>query len=236
MVKFGSLYIVATPIGNYADISSRAIDVLNSSDAIICEEFREASTLLKKIGIQGKQLLQLNEHSEQESSEEFILLMVKGKNLALISDAGTPGFADPGPYLIKRCVEMNIPVRAIPGPSSLMAAISLSPLPLKEFFFAGFLPRKDNERKSKFLSLRDLNNSLILMDTPYRLGKLLDEVKGNFGPRKLVTLAIDLTLENEELLHGTIQDICAKVKGRKGEFILIVHKNPSQQNQKLIFS
>lgn len=222
--EIGSLNIVATPIGNFGDITFRALEVLKACDTVICEEFRIASTLLKKVGIEGKTMLQLNEHNLVESSEELILLLLNGNDLALISDAGTPGFADPGTYLIQRCLEMQVPVKAIPGPSSLMAAISLSPLPLDEFFFAGFLPRKDNERKAKILFLKNLKNSIILMDTPYRLGKLLNEIKENFGGGKLATLAIDLTLENEGLFHGSVQEIIRRVGDRKGEFILILHQ------------
>ena len=205
------------------DITFRAHDVLEKADAIICEEFREASTLLKKLDISGKQLLQLNEHNEVEAAEDIIQHLLEGRDLALISDAGTPVFADPGTYLIKRCMQLEIRVTAVPGPSSLMTAISLSPLPLEEFYFAGFIPRKDDQRTSKFQFLKRLNTSIILMDTPYRLGKLLVEVKQNFGPGILVTLALDLTMKSEAVFHGTVQEVIKKTGTRKGEFILIVY-------------
>lgn len=224
LMKSGILYLVATPIGNYADITQRALEVLENADAVICEEFREARTLLKKIGIAGKTLLQLNEHSDAETVEEIIKKLINGKNLALISDAGTPSFADPGTLLVRRCNEMNIPVKAVPGPSSLMAAISLSPLPLDAFFFEGFLPRKAPEREDRLKFLKKLNTSIILMDTPYRLSKLLEEVRKTFGAKKLITLAVDVTMENEALFHGTVQDVIKEVGKRKGEFILIIHQ------------
>lgn len=223
-MKPGTLYVVSSPIGNFRDITLRALDTLEKADAVICEEFREASTLLKKIGISDKQLLQLNEHNELEAAEEFVMQLINGDTLALISDAGTPAFADPGTYLIKRCMELQIPVEAIPGPSSLMTAISLSPLPLEEFFFAGFLPRKEEQRRNKFNFLKRLNTSIVLMDTPYRLGKLLEEVKEFFGAGKLITLAIDLTQESESVIHGPVQEVINKVGSRKGEFILILHQ------------
>ena len=220
----GKLFIVSTPIGNFKDITLRALDTLEKVDAVICEEFREASTLLKKIGVSDKQLLQLNEHNEEEVAEEFVMQLINGHTLALISDAGTPAFADPGTTLIRRCMEMQIPVEAIPGPSSLMAAISLSPYPLDEFFFAGFLPRKEDQRRNKFNFLKRLNTSIVLMDTPYRLGKLLEEVKEFFGTGKLITIAIDLTQQSESVFHGPVQDVIKKADSRKGEFILILHQ------------
>jgi 16S rRNA (cytidine1402-2'-O)-methyltransferase len=220
----GTLYIISTPIGNFKDITLRALNMLEKADAVICEEFREASTLLKKIGIADKQLLQLNEHNEIEVAEELVMQLINGQTLALISDAGTPAFADPGTTLIRRCMELHIPVEAIPGPSSLMAAISLSPYPLDEFFFAGFLPRKEDQRRNKFNLLKRLNTSIVLMDTPYRLGKLLDEVKEFFGAGKLITLAIDLTQKSESVIHGPVQEVIKKANSRKGEFILILHQ------------
>jgi len=143
----GKLYLVATPIGNYRDITLRALDVIKETDAVICEEYRQGSTILKKIGAGKKDLILLNEHNEAEESQAIATEMLRGKTYALISDCGTPAFADPGTHLVRICLEYSIPVIPIPGPSSLMAAISISPLPLERFFFAGFLPRKTEERK-----------------------------------------------------------------------------------------
>jgi 16S rRNA (cytidine1402-2'-O)-methyltransferase len=223
MVSIGKLFIVATPIGNYGDITLRALDILKNVNAVACEEYRLGSTLLKKLGIEQKNLIILNEHNESEGTENAIQALLSGQSIALISDCGTPAFADPGTSLVKRCVEFGIPVTAIPGASSLMAAISLSPLPLDEFYFTGFLPRGESERREKLAFLRTIRIPIILMDTPYRLGKLLSEVKVNFGKNRLITLAIDLTLPVECLFHGPISEISQNVKDRKGEFILILH-------------
>jgi 16S rRNA (cytidine1402-2'-O)-methyltransferase len=223
MITFGKLLIVATPIGNYGDISLRALEVLKTADVIACEEFREGSTLLKKLGIGEKKLTILNEHNDKEGTEEIIQTLLSGQNIALISDCGTPAFADPGTNLVKRCLEYSIPVSSIPGASSLMTAISLSPLPLKEFYFAGFLPRAESERREKLAYLKSLRIPAILMDTPYRMGKLLNEITMAFGKNRLVTLAVDLTMPAESLLHGSVEEISKKVKDRKGEFILIVY-------------
>ena len=135
MIKLGKLFIVATPIGNFGDISLRALETLKSADAVACEEFREGSTLLKKLGIGGKKLMILNEHNEKEGTDEIFQALLSGQAIALVSDCGTPAFADPGTVLVKRCVEYGIPVSSVPGASSLMAAISLSPLAFKRILF-----------------------------------------------------------------------------------------------------
>ncbi len=223
MASIGKLFVVATPIGNYKDISLRALEVLKNSDAVACEEFRLGSTLLKKLGLGEKKFIILNEHNEKEGTEEVIQALLSGQSIALISDCGTPAFADPGTCLIKRCLEYGISVSAIPGASSLMTAISLSPLPLKEFYFAGFLPRTESERRERLAFLKSLRMPIIFMDTPYRMGKLLGEITLNFGKNHLITLAVDLTMPAESLLHGPVDEVSQRVKDRKGEFILILH-------------
>jgi 16S rRNA (cytidine1402-2'-O)-methyltransferase len=223
MTNQGKLLIVATPIGNYGDITLRALETLKNADVVVCEELREGSTLLKKLGIAEKKLMILNEHNDKEGTEEIFQVLLTGQTIALVSDCGTPAFADPGTALVKRCLEYGIPVSSIPGASSLMTAISLSPLPLKEFYFAGFLPRGESERREKLASFKAQRIPIILMDTPYRLEKLLHEISLSFGKNHLVTLAIDLTMPSENLLHGPVGEISKKVKDRKGEFILIVH-------------
>jgi 16S rRNA (cytidine1402-2'-O)-methyltransferase len=222
-MKIGCLYIVATPIGNYQDITLRALEVLRDADAVICEEFRQGSTLLKKLEIPSKELLQLNEHNEAERAPELLQLLLSGKRLALVSDCGTPAFADPGTQLVKLAMEFQVPVVPVPGVSSLMALISVSPLSMDRFYFAGFLPRKTEERQTEMKALLRLNVPIILMDTPYRLEKLLQEVRLTFGKNRLVTLAMDLTLDSEEILHGSVTELLPRVKNRKSEFMLIVH-------------
>lgn len=222
-MKIGCLYIVATPIGNYQDITLRALEVLRDADAVICEEFRQGSTLLKKLEIPSKELLQLNEHNETEKAPEILQLLLSGKRLALVSDCGTPAFADPGTQLVKLALEFQVPVIPVPGASSLMALISVSPLSMDRFYFAGFLPRKTPQRQSELRSLLKMNVPIILMDTPYRLEKLLEEIRQVFGRNRLVTLTLDLTLESEKILHGSVGEVLPQVKNRKSEFMLIVH-------------
>lgn len=220
----GKLFIVATPIGNFQDVTRRALDVLASVDGVICEEYRIGSTLMKKLAISGKILLTLNEHDEQDQTSEILVRLHHGENLALISDCGTPGFEDPGAFLVEQALQQGIQVSPLPGPSSLMAAISVSPVPMKEFYFAGFLPRKDEERQSKLRHLNTLKIPIILMDTPYRLVKLLQEVETAFGKGRMATLALDVSLPGETILYATLAEIHQKVQARKGEFVLIVYR------------
>jgi 16S rRNA (cytidine1402-2'-O)-methyltransferase len=222
-MKSGKLFIVATPIGNYQDITLRALDVLRTVDAVICEELRLGSTLLKKTGISNKPLLTLNEHNEDEQTGEILLRLHRGETLSLISDCGTPGFEDPGARLVQEALQQGIQVIPLPGPSSLMAAISISPIPLKEFLFAGFLPRKDEERISKLKRLQALKIHLVLMDTPYRLRKLLEEVESIFGKHRQATLALDVSLPGELILYADLSEIRQRVQSRKGEFVLIIY-------------
>jgi len=219
----GGLYIVSTPLGNYRDITLRAIDILDEVDAVICEEYCTGSTLIKKLGLAEKDLIQLNEHNEKESSLLIAEELIHGKRYALISDCGTPAFADPGTELIRRCLGNGVPVIPVPGPSSLMVAISLSPLPLGEFYFAGFLPRKKEIRLRKLSDLNKIRIPVILMDAPYRLSRLLSEVIDIFGKARKITLAFDLTLPGEKLLHGSVEHIFQQMKDKKGEFVLVVH-------------
>ncbi len=223
MPKVGRLYIVATPIGNYQDITLRAIETLREADAVICENTREGSTLLKKLDITDKELVVLDEHNEQEQAADIALRLVKGSTMALISDAGTPVFADPGRYLIQITSEYGVPVTPIPGPSSLMAALSVLDFNLGQYVFGGFLSRDPDQRRKELYSLRSLRMPVVLMDTPYRMGALLDDVAKVFGKGQPVTLAADLTLPKETIYRGSAAEVRHQVQKRKAEFILIVH-------------
>jgi 16S rRNA (cytidine1402-2'-O)-methyltransferase len=224
----GMLYVVATPIGNYADITLRAVEVLKTVDAIICEDTRQASTLLKRLDILGKELVVLNEHNEREKTAELIIRLHQNQSLAIISDAGTPVFADPGHYLISQAVDFGIPVSPVPGPSSLMAALSLLPFKLEQYMFGGFLPRDPEQRRKELFHLRSLRIPIVLMDTPYRLGALLDDVSKVFGKGQQITLAADLTTSKETIYRGSVSEVRVRVQKRKAEFILILHGPPAR--------
>jgi len=185
--KPGKLYIVATPIGNLKDITLRALEVLKESDAVICEEYRYGSRFLNRLDIEND-LIELNEHNEQVEAQSLLLRLIEGQTLAIISDAGTPVFADPGQHLLELAYQYGIHVSPIPGPGSLMAALSLCDFPIDQFIFAGFPPQKTQFRERFLTSYKNMTIPVILMDTPYRMSKLLVEVKQVFGKNQDVLL------------------------------------------------
>jgi 16S rRNA (cytidine1402-2'-O)-methyltransferase len=222
MANKGTLYIVATPIGNPGDITLRAIEVLKSADAVVCEEYKPGSTLLKKLGIEGKEMVLLNEHNEPEVAADLLVRLLNGQSLALFSDCGTPVFSDPGHYLIQLAASSGVKVSPVPGASSLMAALSVLDFHLEKFMFGGFLPRDPDVRRRVLTYYRTLKMPVVLMDTPYRLGALLDDVIKVFSKGYMVTVAFDLTLPTETVYRGTAEEVRKMVGPRKGEFILIV--------------
>ncbi len=224
----GKLYVVATPIGNSADITRRAVDVLSSSDAVVCEERKNGARLLKELGI-DKPLIELNEHNESSMIQDILVLLMQGQSLALVSDCGTPVFSDPGRQLLVLLNEMNIQVVPVPGASSLVAAMSVCPFTLDQFQFAGFLPPKTEQRQSALTRLSRLDQPIILMDTPYRLSKLLLEIQQAFGKKQRVFLACDLTLPGERIYLGTIEEVIQQTNNRKAEFILILDRPQRKQ-------
>ncbi len=224
MNKIGKLFVVATPIGNPEDITLRAIRTLRECDAILCEDRSNGSRLLKKLEIEKKDFIILNEHNEVEQIESVLLLLAQGKDLALISDCGTPLFSDPGHDLVPAVSQAGFEVIPIPGVSALTAAISVTPLHMRKFYFAGFLPRKPIERLNELKRLkRELANTpIILMDTPYRLAAVLKDVMAVFGKNKIITLACDLTTQKEQILTDSCAAIVKKIGATKAEFMLII--------------
>ncbi len=228
MPDIGQLYIVATPIGHPDDFTLRALEILRSADAIICEETKEGSKLVKKLSLPHKELISLNEHNEQSQTQLIIQRLLEKQSLALVSDCGTPVFEDPGHHLIQEAAAVGISIVPIPGPSSLMTALSILDFRLEQFVFGGFLPREAPRRQKELLRLRTFHMPVVLMDTPYRLAALLDDVSKTFGKNQSVTLACDLTLPGEAILRGSVETVIKHAAQRKAEFILIIHNNVGQ--------
>jgi 16S rRNA (cytidine1402-2'-O)-methyltransferase len=218
------LYIVSTPIGNYEDLSLRAINVLKSVDFIICEEFKEARRLLSHNQIE-KELHSLNEHNEKEVSQKVLQKIQEGKSAALISDCGTPLFSDPVNLLVQMCIAAKIDVVAIPGASSLLPALVGSGFNLDKFYYEGWLSPKSDLRKKELLQLKSVKELIVLMETPYRLKAILTDVSKIFGASTKIVVAFDMTLPTEKYFRGTVSEILKLVseKNLKGEFVLLIN-------------
>jgi 16S rRNA (cytidine1402-2'-O)-methyltransferase len=217
------LYIVSTPIGNFEDITLRAIKVLSEVDLIICEEYKEAKRLLSHFKIE-KELISLNEHNEETTTNEILSLIKEKKSVALISDCGTPLFSDPGTQLVQLSINSNIDVIPIPGASSIMTALVGSGFNLNKFYFAGWLSPKSDLRKKELLRLKNIKELLIIMETPYRLKSILTDVSKIFSEKIKIAIAFDLTLPTEKFLRGTAKEILTIVEKErlKGEFVLLI--------------
>ena len=221
------LYLVSTPIGNYDDITLRALKILNDVDFIICEEFKEGRRLLSRFKIE-KELVTLNEHNEKDVVNDIILKILNGEDAALISDCGTPLFSDPGHLLADVCISQHIELIPVPGANSLLPALIGSGLNFERFFYYGWLSPKKDVRKQELYKLKSLNYVIIILDTPYRLKPLLLDIVKVMGKNIPVVLAFELTKKEEKFYRGKVEEILkiAEEKNLKGEFVLMIDNNP----------
>ncbi len=217
------LTIVPTPIGNLKDITLRALEVLQSVDAIICEDTRRTALLLNHYQIK-KPLIVLNDYNEAKSFPQIIERLNAGQNLGLVSDAGTPLVADPGYKLVRECISQNIPVDSLPGPSSVITALTLSGLPPDKFSFLGYLPEKEGRRKKLLELLRTTNSELsttyIIFVAPHKLIRILEDFKTAFGDIE-ITLAHELTKVHQSEESKPASKWLETLKNPKGEYILL---------------
>ena len=220
----GTLLVVATPIGNLADTSERAVDALRSADLIACEDTRTTRTLLARHGI-AAQTVALHEHNERATSPKLISLLLENKTIALVSDAGTPGLSDPGALLVDAAHRAGIRVSPVPGPSAAAAAFSVSGFAADRFLFAGFLPASKSARR-KALEALELPWPLILYEAPHRIAATLEDLRSRFGDEREVLVARELTKKFEEVARLPLGRAGAWLAGdehrQQGEFVLVV--------------
>jgi len=229
----GTLYVVSTPIGNLEDITHRAIRVLGEVDLIACEDTRHTHKLLQHYGISTK-TISYHEHNEQERSGKLIDLLLRGTNVAVVSDAGTPGISDPGFRLIRLAVAKQVQVVPIPGPSALVTALVASGLPTDEFFFGGFLPARSGARQTRLNELRSVPGTLIFYEAPHRLAATLKDAFEILGEREAV-VARELTKLHEEIARGRLSELAARFSSAetaRGEIVLIVDRNMIESETK----
>lgn len=220
------LYIVPTPIGNLADITFRAIDVLKNVDLILAEDTRTSSVLLNHYQIQ-KPITPYHQHNEHKIVQHLTDQLAAGKTMALLTDAGTPGISDPAFLLVRECVKHNIRVECLPGATAFVPALVNSGLPMSSFVFEGFLPIKKG-RQTKLKQLAEEERTIVLYESPMRLVKTLEDFIDCFGEERKCCVSRELTKKFEENKRGTLREVCNyyKEKGVKGEIVLVVEGKP----------
>lgn len=229
----GTLYVVATPIGNLEDITLRAIRILKEVDLIAAEDTRHTLKLLNHLEI-TKPMISYHRHNEEVRCDGLIQELKNGKNIAIVSDAGTPGICDPGEEIIQRCIKEEIAVIPIPGACAMVNALIASGLSTKEFTFLGFLPLNKKLRKQKLEEIKQVKQTIILYEAPHKLKNTLNDLMPILEDRKMV-LARELTKIHEEYIRGTIEEIIQQADGLKGEMVLIIEgvkkKEENERNE-----
>lgn len=223
------LYLVATPIGNINEVSNRTLDILNSSDFIACEDTRNTGKLLNMLGIK-KELISCHEHNEEAAGEYIIKLLLDGKKVSYVSDAGYPGISDPGERLVKKCIQNNIKVSTISGPCAFINALVASGLDSKHFYFHGFLNAKSTVRINELKEMLNRKETLIFYESPHRIKKTLLDLFEVFGARKAV-IARELTKLHEEYIRSNLEELSQIDEATLiGEMVIIVEGNNKEES------
>lgn len=230
--KEGILYLVATPIGNLDDITLRAIKILKEVDLIAAEDTRHTIKLLNHLEI-SKPMISYHRHNEEFRCEYLIKELKEGKNIALVSDAGTPGISDPGEEIVKESIKQNIKIIPIPGPCAMINALIASGISTKEFCFYGFLPLNKKNRREKLEEIKNVNKTIILYEAPHKIKNTLEDLKNILDENRKVVLAREITKIHEEFIRGSINEILPKVDELKGEMVLIIEGNYNKQENDL---
>ena len=228
--EIGTLYIISTPIGNLKDATHRSLELLSDVDLIAAEDTRRTGVLLKHYDIKTP-LSSFNSYNQVKKSDRLIARLKVGHDLALVSDAGTPGVSDPLHYLVRAALDAHVPVVSLPGPSAVLVALTVSGLPVNRFVFEGFLPRKKG-RKKLIEELAQEKRTIVLFESPHRIVKTLNELYQVMGDRKAV-LARELTKIHEEVIRGTLGALATKAEEQKlkGEITLVISGAPKTRNR-----
>lgn len=225
----GKLYLIATPIGNLDDITLRAIKTIESADIIAAEDTRQTGKLLKHLNI-SKPMIIYHRHNEDTKKEELVKLLMEGKNIGVITDAGTPGISDPGEVLVKRAIDEGIQVIPIPGACALINALIASGLNTREFVFYGFISNDNKLRENTFNDMKRQNKTIILYEAPHRLLKILEDIRSHFGDIYIV-VAKELTKIHESFIRGSISEVEKVLENPKGEYIVLFEVNAKSEEE-----
>lgn len=215
---------MATPIGNLADISFRAVETLKNVDLIACEDTRHTRKLLNHYGISNR-LISYHKHNERERAAELLTRLERGDSVAVVSDAGTPGINDPGHVIVRQAVEAGFAVVPVPGPVAYVAAVIVSGLPTDSIFFGGFLPSRQGERRKRLAQVKEIPATLVFYDSPHRIARSLSDCLEILGDRAAAVVR-ELTKIHEEAIYGTLKELTARVSNAsvRGEFVLVIDR------------
>ena len=220
----GTFTLVATPIGNLADITARAVEAIGNSAVVCCEDTRRSGLLLQHLGISGKRYVVVNDHTEHDACEEIVTLLHGGSNVVLITDAGTPGISDPGERVVRAVIDAGLKVTCAPGPAALVIALVMSGLPAQRFVFEGFIPRSGGERSQRLNDIASESRTVVLYEAPHRVAKTLADLEVRCGPMRKVVIARELTKLHEEMWRGTLHDasLHAQAAEPRGEYVIML--------------
>ena len=222
-VKEGVLFLVSTPIGNLSDLSKRAIETLETVDFIACEDTRRTGQLLNLLGLEAKKMIRVDDHTEFKKKSEIVEKIKNGFNVALVSDAGTPGISDPGEELVRTVIENGFKVSVVPGASSVLAALVVSGMSMKRWVMEGFIPRKGKEREEILKELAVEERTIILFESPKRLPETLQDLQKYLGEDRLVSIARELTKLHEEVWRGSLNRAVDYYEtSPKGEVVIVI--------------
>jgi 16S rRNA (cytidine1402-2'-O)-methyltransferase len=223
----GKLILCATPIGNLEDITQRALRVLGSADVVACEDTRRTRKLLNHFSISVRDLVSYRESNERRSTPELVQRIKRGETVVLVSDAGMPGISDPGYRLVRACIDADLSIEVVPGPTASVAALVLSGLPPSRFVFEGFLPRKSGDRKKRAAELAPETRTLVVYESPHRLEGSIADLAEVLGDRP-AALVRELTKMHEEVRRGSLNDILESIRDSppKGEIVLVIGGAP----------
>ena len=224
----GKLYLVATPIGNLGDITFRAIETLKNVDLILAEDTRKTIKLLNHFEI-SKQMISFYRHNEGTKIDSVIELLLEGKNLALVSDAGTPAISDPGEDLVREAINNDIVVIPIPGACAAINSLICSGLDTRQFLFVGFLSAKAKEKKDKLNELKNVQSTLIFYEAPHRIVDMVNNMKEIFGDRN-ISISREISKKYEEIYRGKISEVLNEIENIKGEIVVVVEGNHELEN------
>jgi 16S rRNA (cytidine1402-2'-O)-methyltransferase len=224
----GRLVLVATPIGNLGDLSPRAVAALADADVVACEDTRRSGRLLSAAGVTARRLVVVNDHTERAAADELVGIIRRGGVVALITDAGTPGIADPGERLVAAVVDAGLEVDVVPGPSSPVAALVLSGLPAGRFVMEGFLPRRGPERAARLAEIAAERRTSVILEAPHRVVRTVEDLAGVCGPARRVALCRELTKLHQEVWRGSLGDAAGHLDevAPRGEYVLVLDGAP----------